>query len=464
MQLFINRFMSSINLRSQRSANSYNTTSVVVQSVVSQIVKVDDVRFLKVGYYLMNSSGQPTNNEILSIDSQTNQITMSSNVSGLSTGDTITFSWERVVGQPLFNEDFDDSLYELNRTKLESNGSINVTEDFTFEKDIIGQQKLSIVDIDSTGNLSVAGSTTLSGALSVSGATQFDDNVTLSTPSPLLNLDDNARLDIGNNSNTTDIPGALEIGLDLNVGGNLTVTGNITSTFIGNVTGTVSSIANHDTDGLSEGSSNLYFTDSRARGAISVSGDLNYTNGVISFTERSVSEIRGLFSKGGDLSYNSTTGVFSVTTYKDSDVDNHLSGGTGVTYSSGEISIGQSVATTDDVTFNSLSVDSLSVGGNSDLSNFSADIETISFTTGEIPGKEFKSYNFAPTTSNLSFNSFVVVRPPTNTTNYPDTLFSGAHIIDNAGSPEIRLIVHNQGNQAWPPSNINLDFGFLIIN
>jgi hypothetical protein len=116
------------------------------------------------------------------------------------------------------------------------------------------------------------------------------------------------------------------------------------------------------------------------------------------------------------------------------------------------------------VTFNSLSVDSLSVGGNSDLSNFSADIETISFTTGEIAGKEFRSYDFAPATSNLSFNSFVVVRPPTNTTNYPDTLFSGAHIIDNAGSPEIRLIVHNQGNQAWPPSNINLDFGFLIIN
>ena len=35
--------------------------------------------------------------------------------------------------------------------------------------------------------------------------------------------------------------------------------GNVT----GNVTGTVSSISNHDTDGLSEGSTNLYFTDTR---------------------------------------------------------------------------------------------------------------------------------------------------------------------------------------------------------
>ena len=41
-----------------------------------------------------------------------------------------------------------------------------------------------------------------------------------------------------------------------------------------------------DTDSLSEGSTNLYFTDARARGAISASGDISYnsTTGVISFT------------------------------------------------------------------------------------------------------------------------------------------------------------------------------------
>ena len=68
-------------------------------------------------------------------------------------------------------------------------------------------------------------------------------------------------------------------------------------------------------------------------------------------TARDDSEIRGLFSAGGDLSYNSTTGEFSVTTYKDSDVDAHLTGGTGVTYSSGTISIGQDVGTGQSVTF-----------------------------------------------------------------------------------------------------------------
>ena len=35
-----------------------------------------------------------------------------------------------------------------------------------------------------------------------------------------------------------------------------------------NVTGTVSTLSNHDTDDLSEGSSNLYFTNERAQDAI----------------------------------------------------------------------------------------------------------------------------------------------------------------------------------------------------
>ena len=42
-----------------------------------------------------------------------------------------------------------------------------------------------------------------------------------------------------------------------------------TTTFNGTVNGTVNSIANHDTDALSEGSTNLYFTNARADGRIS---------------------------------------------------------------------------------------------------------------------------------------------------------------------------------------------------
>ena len=75
------------------------------------------------------------------------------------------------------------------------------------------------------------------------------------------------------------------------------------------------SLSGFDTENLSEGSANLYFTNARARGAISATGDISYNSGtgVISFTERTDAEVRGLISAGGDLSYDSSTGVISFT-------------------------------------------------------------------------------------------------------------------------------------------------------
>ena len=54
-------------------------------------------------------------------------------------------------------------------------------------------------------------------------------------------------------------------------------------------------------------------TDAQVRALVSASGDLSYNSstGVFSFTERTDAEVRGLVSASGDLSYNSSTGVFS---------------------------------------------------------------------------------------------------------------------------------------------------------
>lgn len=105
------------------------------------------------------------------------------------------------------------------------------------------------------------------------------------------------------------------------------VTGNITGNVTGNVTGTVSSISNHSTTNLAEGT-NLYFTNTRARAAIGVSGALSYNSGtgIISITEAG---IRTMFSGGTGVTYNNTTGV---------------------------IAIGQAVETTSNVTFSTLSI------------------------------------------------------------------------------------------------------------
>lgn len=60
--------------------------------------------------------------------------------------------------------------------------------------------------------------------------------------------------------------------------------GYITSAPVDSVNGQTGAVV-LDSDDVSEGTGNLYFTNARARGAISVSGDLSYAGGVVSFSE-----------------------------------------------------------------------------------------------------------------------------------------------------------------------------------
>ena len=135
-----------------------------------------------------------------------------------------------------------------------------------------------------------------------------------------------------------------------------------------------------DTDELSEGSSNLYFTNERvddrvaslivggsnitatyddAAGTLTLAGSAAYTDGdarlAISVTD-----------SGGDgaLAYNNSTGVITYTGPSATEVRTHFSGGTGVSISSGEVSIGQAVATNSNVQFANLTLSgNLTVNG-----------------------------------------------------------------------------------------------------
>jgi len=127
-----------------------------------------------------------------------------------------------------------------------------------------------------------------------------------------------------------------------------------------------------NTDSLGEGSSNLYFTNERvddrvnalltagtgitlsyddAGNALTISGSAQYGD----------SDARGAISvtdSGGDgsLAYNNSTGVITYTGPSASEVRAHITAGTGVSISSGEVSIGHAVATSSNVTFNDLVV------------------------------------------------------------------------------------------------------------
>ena len=139
-------------------------------------------------------------------------------------------------------------------------------------------------------------------------------------------------------------------GFSGNLTGNVTgnVTGDVTGDLTGNVTGQVSDISNHSTTDLAEGT-NLYFTDGRARNALSGGntgtghGSLSYnsTTGAFTFAKVTASNIRGELgankvSGDGNFSYDSTTGIFSYTGPSAADARAHFSAttATGVTYDS----------------------------------------------------------------------------------------------------------------------------------
>jgi hypothetical protein len=130
------------------------------------------------------------------------------------------------------------------------------------------------------------------------------------------------------------IRGKISVGSEGSASGNGSLAYN-NSTGVLTYTPPVLSGLSGDTDDISEGSSNLYFTNARARGAVSVT------------------------DSGGDgsLAYNSSTGVITYTGPSAAEVRAHISAGTGVGISNGQISIGQAVATTSDVTFNDVTVD-----------------------------------------------------------------------------------------------------------
>ena len=127
-----------------------------------------------------------------------------------------------------------------------------------------------------------------------------------------------------------------------------------------------------DTDALSEGSSNLYFTNERvddrvaalivggsnitatyddAAGTLTLAGSAAYSN-ADARQAISVTDVGG----DGSLAYNNSTGVITYNGPSSSEVRAHLSAGTGITYSAGQISIGQAVATNSNVQFADLTL------------------------------------------------------------------------------------------------------------
>jgi hypothetical protein len=114
------------------------------------------------------------------------------------------------------------------------------------------------------------------------------------------------------------------------VGAMTSGSGGITVTY-DDTAGTLTVGESLNSDQIAEGSTNLYATNARSRGAVSVTdaggdGSLAYnsTSGVFTYTGPSATEVRAHLSGGTGITYNNSTGVITTT---DGDIDIHnLSG------------------------------------------------------------------------------------------------------------------------------------------
>mgnify|MGYP003632276172 FL=1 len=188
-----------------------------------------------------------------------------------------------------------------------------------------------------------------------------------------------------NSNNDTATLSFLDSADTLSVSKSITASSGFIGNLTGNVTGAPSSLAGLDTDDLAEGS-NLYYTNTRARASLGVTdsggdGSLTYNSGTGIYTytgpslaeaqariDNSASNVRAHFSAGtnttysagqfgitdstirgkvsvtdsggdGSLAYNSTSGVITYTGPSASEVRAHFSGSTGISISSGAVSI-----------------------------------------------------------------------------------------------------------------------------
>ena len=252
-----------------------------------------------------------------------------------------------------------------------------------------------------------------------------------------------------------------------------------TGALTGNVTGTVTDISNHTTTALAEGT-NLYFTQTRARDSVGVAagssdaltydsatGQFSFNNAELLnnlttdniaegtnnkyFTQTRARDSISVTDAGGDgsMSYNAATGVITYTGPSASEVRAHFSAGTGVTITDGAVAIGQAVGTTDNVTFNSVTV------------NGTLTSDDITSTNISISGNAVITGNLTVQGTTTTVNSTTVSVSDLNITVAKDA--ANAAQADGAGltvAGANATFTYTQADNRW---NLNKDLNVAMV-
>jgi hypothetical protein len=305
--------------------------------------------------------------------------------------------------------------YTTARTRADVSGGTGVTYTQATGVFAIGQAVGTTDDV-TFNDVTVSGDLTVNGTLTTINSTDLtvtDKNITIADGAADAAAANGAGITVDGANATITYASATDswnFNKDVSVAGGLSITGSLSApTFVGDltgdVTGTVSDISNHNTDALTEGSTNLYFTDTRARNAVSLTSDktsvLSYNASTGAFTfaiaNASTSDIAegtnlyytdtraraavSVTDNGGDgsLSYDNATGVITYTGPSAAEVRAHLSAtsASGVTYSSSTGVIALSAIPNSSLTNSSVTVNgaTVSLGG-------STSFDTDSVTEG----------------------------------------------------------------------------------
>ena len=180
------------------------------------------------------------------------------------------------------------------------------------------------------------------------------------------------------------------------------------------------------TSNLTEGS-NLYYTDARAKAAITVT------------------------DAGGDGSLSIASGVITYTGPSAAETQAHITGGTGVTVTSGAVAIGQDVATTATPTFGNITT----TGELRGPSTFTIDPATVGDNTGTVVIAGNLTVNGSTTTVNsneVNIGDAIILLNSDET----GTPSANAGISIERGTASNKSFVWNETSDAWDLSNETL--------
>ncbi len=313
-------------------------------------------------------------------------------------------------------------------------------------------QAVGTTDNVTFNDVTVSGDLTVNGTLTTINSTELtvtDKNITIADGAADAAAANGAGITVDGANATITYASATDswnFNKDVSIDGGLTITDSLTApTFVGDltgdVTGTVSDISNHNTDALAEGTTNQYFTDTRARNAVSLTSDktsvLSYNASTGTFTfaiaNASTSDIAegsnqyftntrardaiSVSDLGGDgsLSYDSATGVITYTGPNASEVRAHLSAtsASGVSYDSATGTISLSGIPNSSLTNSSVTVNgaTVSLGGSTSFGTDSVTEESNLYFTQtrardslSITTSDSSVFDYNSTTGEFTFN------------------------------------------------------------